>query len=116
VTTVPSTATAATGTATGSAGTFTQLMSDNVFGTKTFTLSIGQPVTFNLVNNGKVVHNMRIADAKGSYDSSQSAVSVPELVPAGKTGTLTWTPTAAGTYDFRCDVHPDQMTGTITVK
>ncbi|MEP7216454.1 MAG: copper-containing nitrite reductase, partial [Anaerolineaceae bacterium] len=35
--------TVATGTSTGSAGAFTQLLSDNVFGTKTFTLSIGQP-------------------------------------------------------------------------
>ncbi|MEO8541741.1 MAG: copper-containing nitrite reductase [bacterium] len=103
-------------TGTGAAGALTEVMTDNVFGTKTFTVSLGQAVTFDLVNSGKVIHNMRIADTKGSFDSGQSVVSNPELVPAGKNGTLTWTPTTAGTYNFRCDVHPDQMTGTITVK
>ncbi len=101
---------------TGTAGALTQNMTDNVFGTKTYTVKVGEAVTFSLVNNGKVLHNMRIADAKGSFDSAQSVVSDPEFVPAGKTGTLTWTPATAGSYNFRCDVHPDQMTGTITVQ
>jgi plastocyanin len=43
-------------------------------------------------------------------------VSVPEIIMAKKTATLTWTPAKAGTYNFDCELHPDQMTGTITVQ
>ena len=34
--------------------------------------------------------------------------------PAAKT--LTFTPPRAGSFFFRCDVHPDTMTGTLTVR
>ncbi len=59
---------------------------------------------------------MHIAPADGNYDSKQAVVSSPELISAAKTGTLTWTAPAPGTYQFRCDVHPAEMTGTVTVK
>lgn len=89
---------------------------DNAFTPKALTANAGDRVTFNITNNGKIIHNMHIADASGSFDSKQSVVSAPELISAGKTGTLTWNAPAAGTYQFRCDVHPAEMTGVITVK
>ena len=114
--TSPTTAASAT-TGTAAPGTLTQVMKDNFFETTSFTVALGAKVTFQLDNQGKVFHNMTIAPADGNFDSAQAVTSVPQLIPAGKTGTLTWqAPNAAGTFKFRCDVHPDQMTGTITVK
>jgi nitrite reductase (NO-forming) len=92
-------------------------MLDNSFEPADLTVAAGEEVTFVLPNEGDAMHNMRIADGNGDYDTDESIVSDPELIPGGDSGTLTWTaPTEAGTYDFRCDVHPVEMTGTITVE
>jgi nitrite reductase (NO-forming) len=90
-------------------------MEDNRFVPDSFTVQAGSRITFNLANAGLLPHNMHIATADGSYDGG--AVSDPELILGGGTGTLTWTaPTARGIYNFRCDVHPVEMVGTITVE
>ena len=40
-----------------------------------------------------------------------------KIINAGKSGMIEWkVPTQAGTYKFRCDIHPTEMTGTITVQ
>ena len=91
-------------------------MSDSIFTPSVLQVAAGQAVTFSLPNLGKLPHNMRIADASGSYDDGKATVSDPEIINAGKTGTVTWTPKSAGTYQFRCDVHPDVMKGTIVVQ
>jgi nitrite reductase (NO-forming) len=97
--------------------TITLSMSDNVFRPTTATVKAGTTVAFDLPNEGKVPHNMRIADSKGSYDSKESVVSRPELINPGKKGALTWkVPTTPGAYKFRCDIHPVDMVGTITVE
>jgi nitrite reductase (NO-forming) len=110
------TPTAAATSSGGAAGATAVAMKDNVFETTTLTAKLGQKVTYDVTNDGKVPHNMRIAAADGNYDSPESVVSVPEIISGGKKGTITWTPSKAGTYKFRCDLHPDQMTGTITVQ
>ncbi len=92
----------------------TVLMEDNLFNPNTLTIKAGQKTTINLVNQGKVPHNMHIALADGNYDNPASITG--DIVNAGKSGTIEFTPPAAGTYKFRCDIHPDQMTGTITVQ
>jgi nitrite reductase (NO-forming) len=89
---------------------------DNLFATTSYTVKAGQKVTFDITNSGKVPHNMRVAQADGSFDGAGSVASDPEIVNPGKTATLSFTPTTPGTYKFRCDIHPDQMTGTITVQ
>lgn len=93
-------------------------MSDNAFEPNAFAVPAGATVTFELPNVGAVPHNMRVAaDLAGDYDSPESVVSTPQIVSVGSTGTLTWTaPAEAGTYLFRCDIHPVDMTGTITVQ
>ncbi|MFN0094134.1 MAG: copper-containing nitrite reductase [Dehalococcoidia bacterium] len=92
-------------------------MKDNLFEPKAITVAAGAKVTFNLKNSGKAIHNMRIADDKGSYEGAGSVVSDPELQKPGTDGSLTWTaPSTAGTIKFRCDIHPADMTGTITVR
>ena len=73
-------------------------------------------MTFHLNNVGTLPHNMHVADGSGSYDGG--TVSTPELLMGGDTGELTWTaPSEPGvTLTFRCDVHPVDMTGTITTE
>ena len=93
----------------------TILMKDNFFEPKDLTAKAGQEVTLTLRNTGLVLHNMHIAPLDGNFDSPLSVLSNPEFVTNGKTATLTWTPPSAGTYRFRCDIHPDLMMGTITV-
>ena len=113
---------AATATATKPAATAAPadankvVMKDNLFEPKELTAKVGDTITYSVPNEGKVPHNMRIADAKGSYESKESVVTSPEIITAGKTGTLTFKPTAAGIYKFECELHPEQMTGTITVQ
>jgi plastocyanin len=100
---------------TGSGGGVTLDMTDNAFSQTAITVASGSEVQFTAVNKGKLPHNLRIAPANGDFDSPQSSVTTPEIVNAGKTGTLTWKAAAPGTYKFRCDIHPEQMTGVITV-
>ncbi len=88
----------------------------NFFEADTFTVSTGQEVTFTITNDGVAIHNMRIAGADGEYNTVDDTVSDPELFQAGDTGTLVWTaPDETGEIIFRCDFHPIDMVGTITV-
>jgi nitrite reductase (NO-forming) len=92
-------------------------MHDNSFEPDRITVAAGERVTFALVNEGRLPHNMRIADENGDYDTDDSVVSDPDLINAGETGELTWTaPSEPGTFDFRCDIHPVEMVGTITIE
>lgn len=68
------------------------------------TLKKGQKVTFTLKNMDNFKHNLTIKGLKVNTD-----------VPGAKTGTATLTPKVAGTYEFHCEYHPQQMKGTITV-
>lgn len=102
--------------AASSNGNLKVLAKDNFFEPKTFTLKVGEEVTFELDNVGKVPHNMRIAQPDGNYDGPGSVVTDPEIVGPGKSGTLTFKPATAGKYDFRCDIHPVEMVGTLTVQ
>ena len=98
-------------------GTLKVTMKDNLFEPRAIAAKAGQTVTFDISNAGKAIHNVRIADAAGSYESAASVVSDPELISPGKTGKLTFkAATTPGTFKFRCDVHPDVMTGTIVVQ
>lgn len=92
-------------------------MGDNFFDPSELTLAAGETVTYSLTNDGSAIHNMRIAGADNQYDTDDDAVSDPDLFTAGTTGTIEWTvPDSPGTYDFRCDFHPTDMVGTITVQ
>ena len=62
--------------------------------------------------DGGVLHNFSI------YNNNRATtkIFVGELTTGPSTTTYTFTTPAAGTYFFRCDSHPDQMTGTFNVK
>lgn len=92
-------------------------MKDNTFTPKAIIASAGSLVKFDVPNAGKVAHNLRIAQLDGNFDGPGSVVTTPEIVMPGKSGALEWkVPAETGTYKFRCDLHPVDMTGTIVVK
>jgi mono/diheme cytochrome c family protein/plastocyanin len=96
-------------------------MGDNFFDSggnqnPTFKVAVGSTVTFNLANDGSAPHNMNIAGPDSEFETDDDAISDPDLITAGQTGVLQFTAAAAGSIDYRCDFHPDQMNGTITVE
>lgn len=85
-------------------------MKDNSFDPKNIEVPTGKEVTFDLKNEGSAIHNMSVkVDGK-------EIVSEPDTVRAGQSAKLVATFAKAGTYDFKCDFHPTDMTGKITVK
>jgi plastocyanin len=83
---------------------------DMTFAPSTVELVAGKNVTIHFDNKDNAPHNVAIYQ-----DSSASKkLSVGEIVTGAKTDQVV-PALAAGTYFFRCDVHPN-MTGTIVVK
>jgi plastocyanin len=106
----PSSSPAASATCPGSASpasgtSFTLTAADYCFSPSTFTLAVGQQVTIQFVNGGAKEHNLTIGDKDvGEAD-------------AGKTTSLTYTPSTGGTVQFFCKYHKtsNNMVGTATV-
>jgi len=101
-------------------GTVAISLGDNYFdlnGQRDPTLAVkaGDPITVQLANKGSQPHNMRVAGPDAQLDSADDVVSNPDLITGGATATLTFTLTQPGAYPYRCDFHPDQMKGEITV-
>jgi plastocyanin/mono/diheme cytochrome c family protein len=101
-------------------------MGDNFFeidDTQTPTLEVtaGQELTLNLTNSGAAVHNMHVSLAGNTYESDRCETggdepcSDPDAIPAGADGTISFRFAEAGTFAFRCDFHPIEMTGQIVV-
>jgi cytochrome c oxidase subunit II len=64
----------------------------------------GKQVTVTVNNQDSVEHNFTFEDAKANKD-----------VEKGETAEVTFTAPAAGSYEFHCEYHPNQMKGTVTV-
>jgi plastocyanin/heme-degrading monooxygenase HmoA len=105
-------------------GDFVLSMHDNFFefnGEQHPTIQVGAnaDVTIPLQNQGSALHNVHVA-ASGSFDAAfcttggPAPCSDPARISGGADGTLTFN-LAPGTYDFRCDFHPAEMTGTFEV-
>jgi plastocyanin len=81
----------------------------------------GQPITFNITNDGTGVHDLHISAAGGTFTGNPcdtggtDPCSDPSIIPGGQTATLSAT-LAAGKYSYRCDFHPTDMKGEITVQ
>ena len=85
----------------GAAGV-TVTAADFAFEPSELTVSPGQTIT--LRNEDDVAHSFTIDDPAVDVEAEggdEADVSAPE---------------EAGTYDFRCRYHPDQMTGSLTVE
>lgn len=98
-------------------GSIAVSMRDSFFVPKDIRVARGETVTFALTNDGTLPHNMHIADASGNYSGANAVVSDPDVIMKGQSGKLVWkAPDSPGKFIFRCDIHPIEMTGTITVQ
>ena len=97
--------------------TFDVSMGDNFFDPKEFKIGPGDTVTFNLTNGGALPHHMRVAGADNQFNTPDDAATAEQLILPGQSSSVTWTaPQEAGEYQIRCDIHPADMTGTVTIE
>src|SRR3990172_3086614 len=94
-------------------------MTDNKFDVTELTIAANTEVVIQLTNSGLAVHNVDVA-VGGSFpagicEKGDPGCSDPANMRGGQSGTLTLN-LSPGTYDFRCDFHVAEMTGTITAQ
>ena len=94
-------------------------MTDNKFDVTELTIAANTEVVIQLTNSGLAVHNVDVA-VGGSFpagicEKGDPGCSDPANMRGGQSGTVTLN-LAPGTYDFRCDFHVAEMTGTITAQ
>jgi plastocyanin len=113
VTTIPATANPITG---GGGGTATvDLAAANLaFNASTIMVPAGAEVTVNFDNmDDGILHNVAVY----TDSSATEEIFVGETITGPAETTYTFTaPEEPGTYFFRCDVHPQQMTGDFIVE
>lgn len=90
----------------------TEIATDDKYSQTSFTVKAGQPIELTLNNNGQAIHNWHLLNVK---DVDGKDIATP-LVEAGQSATIDFTINTPGKYDFHCDVHPTEMTGTLTVQ
>jgi plastocyanin len=84
----------------------TVVATDFQFDTTTLNLTPGETVNLTFQNDGESQHTFTSDDIEGADLSADP----------GNTASGTFTaPTAAGSYEFHCRIHPTQMTGEIVV-
>lgn len=94
-------------------------MTDNKFSVTDITVKSGD--TINISNKGQAIHNVHISGPDGNFAApfckagGPEPCSKPASVPAGTAATLA-VAIPPGTYNYRCDFHPDEMKGKITVQ
>jgi plastocyanin len=89
---------------------------DNGFVPKVVVVVSGQLVRITFVNQGKALHNLRIAGPNGQFGGPGDTVAGQPLVSPGESATVEWkAPSQPGQFAFRCDLHPEH-TGVITVR
>jgi len=92
-------------------------MGDSFFESKEVSVEAGQKVTFDLINDGVLPHNMRIAGPDGKYNTDDDVISSPDIVLGNQKAALEWQADGSpGSIAFQCDIHPGVMAGTITVR
>ena len=96
---------------------FEATLVDNAFQPNTFAVSAGAGVEFEITSIGGNLHNMRIAGPDGDFQTEDDTLSDPDTIGNGVIVRVPWTaPNEPGEIPFRCDFHPAEMTGTITVE
>ena len=98
----------------GGGGTTVQLVAKDLsFDTDQITLTAGAQATVELDNQDEgLPHNLAIYEDQ----SAETAIFQGDIVEGPSTTEYSFTAPDAGTYVFRCDVHPTQMTGTVVVE
>lgn len=99
-------------TAPASETALTEVATDNKFSAVSYTIMAGTPYTLTLQNKGEALHNWHILGVKGTDGKDVDS----PLADGGRSVSFTFTAAKAGTYRFQCDVHPDEMKGSVTVQ
>jgi plastocyanin len=86
--------------------TINEVATDNVFSVKAVSVPVGQEITLNLDNKGQAAHNWNLTGVAGDPKT--------DIISGGQQATVKFTIDKAGTFNFKCDVHPAEMTGKIT--
>jgi plastocyanin len=90
------------------------LVAENIaFDTDTITVPAGAEVTINFENRDTVQHNFAVYE---SSDAGTPPVFRGTTIGQGRIAYTFRAPEMNGTYLFRCDVHPTQMTGDFVVE
>lgn len=79
------------------------------------TVRVGDTILLIVVNGGDVPHTLRLAGPDGEFETEDD-VATDGPVEAGETEALTWEVLGTGELPFRCDLHPEEMVGTVTVE
>lgn len=87
------------------------------FDKRSLTANAGATFAVTLDNqDAGVLHNIAFYTSKAATSPLSGAASVGPLFAGVDSKTLSFTPSKAGSFFFRCDVHPDSMTGALTVR
>ncbi len=113
-------ASASPGAAVQLTGSASMTMGDNFFNLNgqhnpALAMAKGQTVTISLKNNGSNIHNLRVAGPDDQFNTADDIVSTPQAVPGGTEAKIDINLAVSGTFKYRCDFHPTEMLGTITV-
>jgi plastocyanin len=97
------------------------VMRNTRFDPDEITVQAGTTATFEMTNEDSAIHNMHIAGPDGYTEDfcegGADPCSDPNRIKGGETATLTWeVPDSPGEVDFKCDFHPQEMTGTLTIE
>ena len=112
----PPTVAAAIGTAAAGSGHTREVVMvarDNYFewDPNRFEIPAQTTIRLTLKNEGSNPHNWHLLGA----DTVNGREPQTEIIPGGEETTITFLVTRPGRYTFRCDVHPVEMVGTLTV-
>ena len=99
----------------GGAATTLQIAAEpgDKYDKNTLTVPAGAPVTVQFTNNDSIIHNFAVYDTKGGKELYTGDLFKGPNVTKDEKFTA---PAKAGNYYFQCDVHPDQMNGTLVVQ
>ena len=98
------------GGAAGGENSFEVTGSDNAFEPANLQLPAESEVVIEFHNEDDVDHTFSVYEDEGGDE-----IFVSDPIPGGETAELEFATPEAGTYYLQCDIHPDEMTGEITV-
>ncbi|MBF6601180.1 MAG: cupredoxin domain-containing protein [Dehalococcoidia bacterium] len=114
-TTAAPSGTGTSGAAGGSVSLQLATPDDTRFDKSTLTVSPGAKVTLTYTNSSELPHNWHLFN--GNSASGETIAKTDIKSGPNDVQTVTFTaPTTPGQYFFRCDVHPQQMTGFLVVQ
>jgi len=90
-------------------------VNDTAYTLNNLKVPLNETTTIEIVNEGAAIHNFRIAGPDGEWNTDDDSVSDPEAIMSGESAVVEFTPTLAGAYTFRCEIHPTVEGGVIVV-